>query len=138
MMINGVEAEEEHGDVKGDGNDEKKKKVARLRVASDSVDACATVTEILLHEKDPPHHFLPDSVRQKLQAIVARNRKLARFVTDPSVYPGDELLAVMRQLDSSPTGRYMLARCFPGIPSFFKIEGTDSSTTGPSPPTLWT
>jgi hypothetical protein len=75
---------------------------------------------------------MPDSVQQKLQAIAMRNRELARFVADPHAYPsGDDLVALMSQFDSSPTGRYMLARGFAGIPSFFKIKSTDSSTVGP-------
>jgi hypothetical protein len=96
----------------------------------DSIEACATVTQIQVHRTNPPLDFHPDAVQRMLHTIAKRNRELARFIADPREYPGDELLALMGQFDSSPTGRYMLARCFPGIPSFFKITITDSPLAG--------
>jgi hypothetical protein len=98
----------------------------------DVIEACATVTQIQLSERYTPDDFTPTSAQAKLQSIATRNRELARFVANPREYPrGDELVALMSQLDNSPTGRYMLACCFPGMDSFFKIKSTDSSTAGP-------
>jgi hypothetical protein len=130
------------------GNDGEDKKNARLRIVSelikpsveqltlrancrievmDVIEACATVTQIQLCPDYPPDCFMPTAVQRKLQAIVTRNRELARFVANPRSYPGSDLLALMSKFYNSPTGRYMLACCFPGIPSFFKIKSTDSS-----------
>ena len=93
----------------------------------DAIEACATVTQI---QSDRPVDF-PRAAQQKLQAIATRNHELARFVANPHDYPADELLKLMTQFDKSPTGLYMLVRCLPGIPSFFKSnEITDSSTAG--------
>ena len=93
----------------------------------DAIEACATVTQI---QSDRPVDF-PRAAQQKLQAIATRNRELARFVANPHDYPADELLKLMTQFDKSPTGLYMLVRCLPGIPSFFKSnEITDASTAG--------
>ena len=100
----------------------------------DAIEACTTVTEIRLGSTYTPSNFSPAAVQQKLQAIATRNRELACFVAKPNNYPSsDELLALMHKFDSNPTGRYMLARCFPGIPSFITIKSADSvsSTTGP-------
>jgi hypothetical protein len=99
--------------------------------AMDIIAACATVTQIQLCNNYPAYEFSPAAVRRKLRAIATRNRELARFVANPREYPGDELVALMSKFDNSPTGRYMLACCFPGIPSFFKIKSTGSSTAGP-------
>jgi hypothetical protein len=93
----------------------------------DVIAACATVTQIQLRNRISPINFRPG----ELQVIAARNRELARFIANPREYPGDELLALMSQFGSCPTGRYMLARCLPGIPTFFKIKITDSPTSGP-------
>ena len=72
--------------------------------------------------------FQPAAVEQKLLAVAPRNRDLARFIANPRACPSrDGLLALISQFDNSPTGRYMLARCFPGIPAFFKSKSTDSS-----------
>jgi hypothetical protein len=135
-----------------DVSEEKDKKMSRMRVLSalmkpsveqltltrdcrieamDVIEACATVKQIQLSRSSPVYAFRPDEVQQKLQVIATRNRKLARFVAKPREYPGSDLLALMSQFDNSPTGRYMLACCFPGIPSFFKIsKSTDSSMAG--------
>ena len=94
----------------------------------DVIEACATVTQIQLDNDNPPRNFLPDANQEKLQEIATRNRALACFVANPRTYPDDELLKLMRQFDNSPTGRYMLAQSFPGIPFFFKIKSADSST----------
>lgn len=152
FTVGGVGGEaEEHGgaDVECKDKDRKEKKISHLRVMSklikqsleqltlhetcrieamDAIHACATVTQIQLCDYQPPSGFLPDAVLLKLQVIAWRNRKLARFVANPSHYPGDELLALMSQFDRCPTGRYMLARCVPEIPGFFKIMITDPST----------
>ena len=93
----------------------------------DVIAACVSVTQIQMSADFPAFEFQPDAIRQKLQAIAPRNRELARFVANPREYPGDELLTLMLQCDSSPTGRYMLARCLPEIDSFFKTsQSTDS------------
>ena len=98
----------------------------------DAIEACPSVTQIQHDHQFRQSGLRRSAVQRKLQAIAARNRALARFVADPRAYAGDELLTLMRQFDNCPTGRYMLARCLPGIPSFFKIQNsTDSSTTGP-------
>ena len=98
--------------------------------AMDAIEACATVTHIQLSSL-PPIDFTESEERQKLQEIATRNRELALFVANPDAYPsGDELLALMRQFNKCPTGRYMLARCYPEIPSLLKIhESPDSSAT---------
>ena len=130
-------------------NNKEEKKIERMRIVSalikpsvedltlmygcptdvlDVIEACATVTQIQLGE------FQIASVKRrlgKLEAFATRNCELARFVANPRAYPsGDELLALMSQFDNCPTGRYMLARCFPAIPSFFKSASTNSSTAG--------
>ena len=130
-------------------NNKEEKKIERMRIVSalikpsvedltlmygcptdvlDVIEACATVTQIQLGE------FQIDSVKRrlgKLEAFATRNCELARFVANPRAYPsGDELLALMSQFDNCPTGRYMLARCFPAIPSFYKSASTNSSTAG--------
>jgi hypothetical protein len=125
------------GEIGGAGNEPKTKIASQLIQPSvqhltldfgcpievmDVIEACATVTQIQLHNDLPPFDFRPVEVQEKLREIVTRNRNLARFVANPRAYPGDELLALMTQFDKSPTGRYMLARCLPGIPSFFKIN----------------
>ena len=92
--------------------------------ALDAIEACTTVTQVQLG------NFLPAAVQEKLQTIATRNRELARFIANPRAYLGDELVKLIRKLDNCPTGRYMLARCLPGITSFVKIKSTDSSTTG--------
>ena len=98
----------------------------------DVIQACATVTQIqLLLDGNPSLDFTPAAVQQKLQAIATRNCELARFVANPRAYPGDELLALMHQFDNCPTGRYMLACCFPEIPFFLRIKCADSTTAGP-------
>ena len=84
--------------------------------------ACPTVTQIQLDRRYPPDDFRPAFVQQTLQAIASRNRELARFMDNPRTYPGDELLTLIREFDNNPTGRYMLARCFPAIPSFFEDQ----------------
>ena len=99
--------------------------------AMDAIEACTTVTQIRLDNTLMPRNFRPAAVREKLQNIATRNRELARFVANPRAYPVEELLVLLRQFDKSPTGRYMLARCFPGIPSFFNSKSAGSSTTGP-------
>jgi hypothetical protein len=98
----------------------------------DVIAACATVTQIQLNEYNPPIYFTPAAEQRKLQAIATRNRELARFVANPIAYPRDDkLVALMSQFDNSPTGRYMLACCFPGMDSFFKIKSTDLSAARP-------
>ena len=94
------------------------------------IEVCVSVSQIQLHPRDPPRHFRSDAVQQELEAIASRQRELARFVANPRAYPcGDELVALMSQFDYSPTGRYMLACCFPDVPFFFKInQCTDSAT----------
>ena len=97
-----------------------------------AIEACTTVLHIELELRYTPIAYRSAAVRRKLQVIATRNRELARFVADPRAYPtGNEMLALMGQFDNCPTGRYMLARCFPEIYSFFKIKSDDSSTTGP-------
>ena len=94
----------------------------------DVIESCATITQIQMDDSFPP----TDCRRLKLQTVATRNRELALFVASPRVYPGDMLLKLLRQFDNSPTGRYMLARCFAEIPYFFKInKSTDPSTAGP-------
>ena len=96
----------------------------------DAIEACSAVMQIQLDDT-MPLAFRPAAVQQRLQAIATRNHELARFVANPRLYPGDELLALLHKFDKIPTGRYMLARCFPEIPSFFKTNETnDSSTAG--------
>ena len=88
----------------------------------DAIEACATLTQIQLIENYPPTDFRPAAVQEKLLSIVTRNRELARFVANPRGYPDGKLLTLMRQFDNCPTGRYVLARCFPAIPSFFEDQ----------------
>ena len=95
------------------------------------IEACATVTQIQLSDSNLQNDFRPDDIQQKLQAIASRNRQLARFVANPPAFPGTELMVLISQFDSIPTGRYMLARSFPGIDASFKIKSTDSTTAGP-------
>ena len=143
------EEEEEHGD---DNDEKEEEKIARQRIVSEllikpsveqltlnfgcpienmnAIDACATVTQIQLASHFAPSDFCPDAVHQKLQTIAMRNRELARFVANPHKYPHNDLLKLMRQFDNSPTGRYMLARCFAEMPSFFKIKSTVSPMAG--------
>ena len=132
-----------------DVDDDEETKIDRMRVVSaliqpsvqqltllygcpievmDVIEACASVTKIQLDDYNPPVDFRPAEVQEKLQAIAMRNRQLARFVANPRAYPVEELLVLMTQFDKSPIGRYMLARCLPGIPSFFKSKSTHSST----------
>ena len=89
----------------------------------DAIEACATVTQIRVEESSRLIHFdtASASTQQKLRAIVARNRELARFVANSRAYPDSDMLALIGQFDSNPTGRYMLARCFSGIPTLLKI-----------------
>ena len=90
-----------------------------------AIEACATVTQIQLDSSWPPGAFRSAAVQQKLQTITTRNRNLARFVVNPrrDYQSSDEdMLALMRQFDNSPTGRYILARCFPEIPSLFQDQ----------------
>ena len=93
------------------------------RSVMDAIEACVTVTQIRVEESSRLIHFdtASASTQQKLRAIVARNRELARFVANPLAYPDSDMLALIGQFDSNPTGRYMLARCFSGIPTLFKI-----------------
>ena len=91
--------------------------------AVDAVEACSTIMQIQLDNMPVRFGFCRAESEPKLQSIATRNRALARFVSNPRAYPGDELLALMRQSDNCPTGRYMLARCLPGIPSFFQDQG---------------
>ena len=97
------------------------------------IEACTTVTQIRMSSTVKRGYFSPDDVQQKLQRIATRNFELARFVANPEGHPrGDKLLALLSEFDSIPTGRYMLARSFPGIPSFVKTdEITDSATARP-------
>ena len=89
------------------------------------LEACATVTHITPYEHDNAF------TQEILLAIAARNCALARFVDDPRAYPGYKLPTLVRQLAKSPTGLYMLARSFPGIPSFFQTS-IDSSIARPN------
>jgi hypothetical protein len=134
-----------------DEDEDKKKEIARMHFVSELIqpsvqqlklrsrcryevmhviEACATVTRIQHNKSSRSTAFNPPAVQYKLQTITTRNRDLARFVTNPRAYPGEDLLALMGQCDKCPTGRYMLARCFPGIPSFFNMNGTDASKAG--------
>ena len=137
----------------GDDDDKEEKKIAHRRIMSalfkpsskyliltrdggidamDAIEACATVIQIQLSEDETLHDYETDDVYQNLQAIASRNRQLAQFLANPHGYPRNSLLALMRQFDSIPTGRYMLACAFPEIPSFFKIKSTGgSATVGP-------
>ena len=137
-----------------DGDDEKEeKKFARLRIVSellkpsvevlclhsicrseamDAIEACATVTQIQMSSTVTRGYFSPDDVQQKLQSIAMRNLELAHFVANPPGYPLQELLKLLSQFDSIPTGRYMLACGLIGIPSFFKTdESTESALARP-------
>ena len=138
-----------------DNKDEDEMKIARLRIVSelilqpsvqqitvhedcrieimDAMESSTTVTQIQIYDRIcPPFDFRSDAVQQKLQTIATRNRDLARFAANPREYPRRDLLALMRQFDGSPTGRYMLACGFVEIPSFFKIKkSTDSSKVQP-------
>ena len=96
----------------------------------DAIDACVTTTQIQLDDNALPANFDPAAVQEQLHAITKRNLELAAFVANPGAYPGDESLKLMSQCDNCPTGRYMLARSFPGISSFFKTMGDDSSPAG--------
>ena len=84
-----------------------------------AIDACATVKHIYLDDY-APIDFRPAEVQRKVELIATRNRVLASFIANPHDYPGDVLLALVRLLDKSPTGLFMLSRSFPGIPSFFQ------------------
>ena len=87
----------------------------------DVLEECATITQIQWTKLITPIDFPPPEIQPKLQTIAARNVELARFVANPPAYPGSDLLALMSKFDSCPTGRYMLACSFAGMPSFFKI-----------------
>lgn len=101
----------------------------RIEEIMDVIEACATVTQIQQLDSSQTPYAFETPLQQKLQAIVTRNRELADFIVNPRAYPGNDLLALMSNFDNIPTGRYMLACHFPGIPSFFKIETTDTATT---------
>ena len=124
-------------------NNKEEKKIERMRIVSalikpsveqltldrdcrievmDAMETSSTVTHIHMCGYDPPMPFRPPAVQRKLRTIVTRNLELARFAANPRDYPGFELLALMRQFDSSPTGRYMLACSFAGMPSIFTIK----------------
>ena len=89
-----------------------------------NIQACATVTQIQVNNNDRDD-FDADEMRL-LQKLTTRNQELARFITNPSTYPTDELLALIPDLDNCPTGRYMLARRLPGVFSFATIQNTQS------------
>ena len=91
--------------------------------AVDAVEACSTVMQIQLDDMPVRFDFCRAELELKLQSIATRNRALARFVANPRAYPGDELLALIGKFDKCPTGRYVLACCIPGIPSFFQDQG---------------
>ena len=138
----------------GGGNhiEEEEKEIARLRIVSelikpsveqltlsygcpienmDVIETCATVTKIQLSRILTPIDFRPAGVKQYVRFIEFRNRELARYVANPSTYPRDELLVLMRLFENCPTGRYMLACSFVGTPSYYNIKTTDSSKSGP-------
>ena len=78
------------------------------------MDACVTVTRIAV---------TPMVVAPELQAIMERNRELARCIADPGTYyRSDQLPELMGRFANCPTGRYMLVLCLPGIISFEKIQ----------------
>ena len=89
-----------------------------------AVEACATVTTIDVDDFDPPTFFSPE-VEQQLEAIAWRNRDLARLVASPSTYPIGRLPSLMLRLGNCPTGRYMLARCLPGMVSFESVKSME-------------
>jgi hypothetical protein len=67
----------------------------------------------------------------RLQGIATRNTELARFVASPSTYPIDAVLSLANQFsnDHCPTGLYVLARSFPEVIAFDKIQSKDSAET---------
>ena len=89
-----------------------------------AVDACATVTTIEVQDVDPFTFFSPE-LKQQLEAIARRNRELARLVANPSAFPMSRLPSLMLQLGNCPTGRYMLARCLPGMVSFESVKSKE-------------
>ena len=83
-----------------------------------ALEACASVTEIHVN-----NGFRPDFTKsevQQLRRITARNRKLGRFLANPSTFSNDKLLALMSQFNDCPSGLYMLTRRLPEIFSFQK------------------
>ena len=85
----------------------------------EALEACASVTEIHVNNDGDPYDFTEPEVQQ-LRRITARNRKLGRFLANPSTFPNAKLLTLMRQFNDCPSGLYMLTRRLPEMFSFLK------------------
>ena len=84
-----------------------------------ALEACASVTEIQVN-KDSNRAIFSKRDVQLLRRVTARNQELARWMASPHTYPNEQLLTLMRQFDSCPTGRFMLSRLLPELFSFQK------------------
>ena len=88
-----------------------------------ALEASASITRLQVNRehmsllRDPPG-FSPDQVLQ-MRNITARNEELARFEANPSIYPIENWLVLVRCFDNCPTGRYRLAR---HLPEVFSLE----------------
>jgi hypothetical protein len=97
-----------------------------------ALEACATVTEIHVNDNDGDGipYALPVPDVQPLRRITARNSELGQFVANPSTFPNDTLLTLMRQFNNCPTGLYMLTR---RLPEVFSFEKGNSLMVEPNP-----
>ena len=94
-----------------------------------ALEACTNVTICTTAvDNDLPEqiHFSQREQLQ-LQRIATRNVELGRFVSDPSTYPAEQLLTLLRQFNKCPSGLYMLASRFQVVSSFnkFKAQSND-------------
>lgn len=76
-----------------------------------AVDACTTLTEIQV--TDRRHHFSQEEMQLLQEGRIGRNNELRRFVANPDGYPERDLLKLMLQLQTCPTGLFELARELP-------------------------
>ena len=76
--------------------------------------------------------FLQDPVHL-MRKLAARNEELARFEANPSIYPTENLLALMPRFDNCPTGRYMLSRSLPQVFSFENLSRCTNAWTTTEP-----
>ena len=88
-----------------------------------ALDTCATVTHATTSDDDSPDPIDINNLEQlELQRITTRNVELGRFVANPSTYPTEHLLILMRLFDNCPSGLYTLSRHLPVVFSFDKLR----------------
>ena len=99
-------------------NDSSRNPLRLPRQFFQALEACSTVTEIHGNHHDGDRPLFTASEVRQLRRITARNSELGQFLANPSIFPNNKVLTLMRQFNNCPTGLYVLTRRLPEIFSF--------------------